>query len=166
MFSLKVIQHADISKDELDEIIQIKSVAWPYPYEKQQEWINQHLKNSDLHLILKNNKAVAYLNLVDIEIEIDHKLFNAFGVGNVCAIEKGKGFGNELMILTNQYIKTKQKPAMLFCRPELICFYEKFGWLTIEKDKIKLAFKNRNIVTMGFNIKSNLQLIKFFGKTF
>ena len=166
MFSLKVIRHADISKNELDEIIKIKSVAWPYPYEKQLEWISQHLKNSHLHLLLlKNNEAVAYLNLIEIEIEIDHKLFNAFGVGNVCAIEKGKGYGNELMKLTNGYIIDKGQVGLLFCKKELIDFYKRFAWTIVDKNKLILSFDNSKIEAMVNRLQPFIKL-QYKGKSF
>ena len=167
MFSLKVIRHADISKNELDEIIRIKSVAWPYPYEKQLEWISQHLKNSDLHLILlKNNEAVAYLNLIDIEIEIDHKLYNAFGVGNVCAIEKGKGYGNELMSQTNHYLLLNNKIGLLFCKEGLVSFYRKFGWNKVEKINLQMAFNSSNVVSMIYNCSLEFEVFVYRGQPF
>ena len=167
MFSLKVIRHADISKNELDEIIKIKSVAWPYPYEKQLEWISQHLKNSDLHLLLlENSKAVAYLNLVTIELEIDNKLIDALGIGNVCAIEKGKGYGNELMKLTNKLIKSSNKPGLLFCKPELVGFYEKIDWCILNRALVNLTFSNDNIETMINNFQKQIYSFKFKGTAF
>jgi predicted GNAT family N-acyltransferase len=161
MYNLKVIQHADMTNNELNQIIKIKSVVWPYPYEKQLEWLNTNLKESDLHLILlKNNNTVAYLNLIDIELEIDKKLFNAFGVGNVCAIEKGKGYGNILMKNTNQYIIEKKRVGLLFCKKKLVDFYEKFDWIWVDKKKMALTFDNSNIETMIFsNTKINSVLV-------
>ena len=167
MFVLKILVQSEIGQNDLFDIISVKSVAWPYTYEMQLKWINENLNASDLHLLLQeDSKTVAYLNLINIEIEINDINFKSFGIGNVCSAEKGKAYGNELMILTNQYIKENQKTAILFCKPELVCFYEKYDWLTIEKDKLKLAFDNRNIVTMGFNIDCNLQLFKYSGNTF
>jgi len=167
MYKLKIIRHSDLSKADLDEIIKIKSVAWPYPYEKQTEWIKANLKGSDLHLILlKNNEAVAYLNLIDIELEIDNKLFNAFGVGNVCAIQKGEGYGNELMKQTNQYITEKVRIGLLFCKKELVDFYKKYGWNRIDKNKLTLKFNNSNIKTMIFNQLETFIKLQYNGKSF
>lgn len=152
MFKLKVIQHATISKSHLDEIIRIKSVAWIFPFEKQLDWISINLKDSDLHLLLyKDDKAVAYLNLISIELIIDTITYNALGVGNVCAIEKGKGYGTELMKLTNQYIANENSIGLLFCKTSLIDFYKMFDWIIIEKTKLNLSFHSENIITMLFN---------------
>lgn len=167
MFELKVIQHAKISKKELNEIITIKSAAWPYPYEKQLEWLNSNLKEFDLHLILlKSNNSVAYLNLNDIELEIDNKPFKAFGVGNVCAIEKGKGYGNELMKKTNQYIIEKKRIGLLFCKKELVNFYVKFNWKLVDKKKLYLTFENCDIQTMILKKNHLVSSLKYNGKAF
>lgn len=167
MYTLKVIRHSDVSRAELDEIIKIKTTAWPYPEEKQMEWINANLKNSDLHLILlKNNEAVAYLNLIDIELEIDNKLFKAFGVGNVCAAIKGKGYGNKLMNKTNQFIIDKKRVGLLFCKKELVDFYEKVGWIWVDKNKLTLTIGNSNIETMIFNQLNSFIKLQFNGKSF
>lgn len=167
MYNLKVIQHGDVPNNELNEIIKIKSVAWAYPYEKQLEWLNANLKDSDLHLILlKNNEAVAYLNLIDIEVDIDNCKIKAFGVGNVCAIEKGKGYGNELMKHTNQYIIEKKRIGLLFCKKELIDFYEKYGWSWVNKNKLRLSFNNSNIEIMIFNQSGIITKLQYKGKSF
>lgn len=167
MYTLKIIQHSDVSKADLDEIIKIKSVAWPYPYEKQLEWLKANLKESDLHLILlKNNNTVAYLNLIDIDLEIDNKLFNAFGVGNVCTVEKGKGYGNELMKQTNQYIFEKKRVGLLFCKKELVDFYEKYNWLLMNKNKVILSTDNNKIETVVFNQIEPIIKLQYKGKLF
>jgi hypothetical protein len=152
MFKLKVIQHAKVSKFELDEIIRIKSIAWEFPFKMQMEWISINLKGPDLHLLLyENDKAVAYLNLISIELMIDTITFSALGVGNVCAIEKGKGYGTELMKQTNQYISNENSIGLLFCKISLIDFYKKNNWSIIEETKLNLSFHNENINTMLFN---------------
>ena len=164
---MKIIQHSEITPADIDEIIRIKSIAWPYPYESQLNWLNNNLKAEDLHLLLqKGNRSVAYLNLIDIKVEVDNKIENAFGIGNVCAIEKGKGYGNELMKLTNQFINKESKPGLLFCKSELVCFYKKFNWVVIEKKKLRLDINNKNIETMFFNFDQKVELLTYHGNSF
>jgi len=162
MFKLKVIQHAKVSKFELDEIIRIKSIAWEFPYKMQMEWISKNLKGLDLHLLLyKNDNAVAYLNLISIELMIDTITFRALGVGNVCAIEKGKGYGAELMKQTNQYISNENSIGLLFCKTSLTNFYKKFNWSIIEETKLNLTFQNENVKTMLFNFNLPFHVLTF-----
>ena len=72
MFHIKVIKHQDITKQELDEVIAIKSKQWHYNYEQQLNWINSNIKENDIHILLQlGNSVVAYLNLIDIDVEIN-----------------------------------------------------------------------------------------------
>ena len=167
MFTLKLIRHSEVSETELNEIIIIKSVAWPYPREKQLEWLKANLRDSDLHLLLLNNeKPFAYLNLINIELGIDHKVYGAYGIGNVCSIEKGKGYGDELMKQVNKYIISENKLGLLFCKQSLVDFYKKQNWKLIDKNQITLSLDNSHIKTMIFNY--NLPFIKliFTGRPF
>jgi predicted GNAT family N-acyltransferase len=167
MFKLKVIAHCEVSQNDLNEIIKVKTVAWPYPYEKQLKWLNENLNADDLHLLLlEDNITIAYLNLINIELEINNEKYKSLGVGNVCSAEKGKGFGNKLMKLTNQFIKKNRKPGLLFCKPELINFYGKFNWVVIEKDRLRLNLNNQNTETMSFNISNNVQSLSYLGNSF
>ncbi len=167
MFESKIVKHANILEQDLNEIILIKSVAWPYPYEKQIKWMDNHLKDSDLHLLLFNkNKAVAYLNLITIKLLIDNAVTDGLGVGNVCTIEKGMGLGNELMKQTNQYIKNENKIGLLFCKPNLVSFYIKNGWHVIIKNQLNVVFDNKNVETMIFNYKLPFKKLTFGGMAF
>jgi len=167
VFNLKVIKHSLVTKEELGDIIQIKSQAWPYPATKQIEWIKNNLKESDFHiLLLKDNHSVAYLNLVDIELFIDDEIFRAFGVGNVCAFEKGKGYGNELMKRTNRFILEHKKIGLLFCKKELIQFYSRYKWHWVNKEKSVIRFNTKNPETMIFNINKSFNFLTYEGNIF
>jgi hypothetical protein len=154
MYKLRIIKHAEITLQDLNEIIRVKSIAWPYTYDQQVEWMNKNVKENDFHVLLYGKKEiVAYLNLITTELDIDGLNYNAFGIGNVCAIKKGQGFGIELMKQTNQFIIQEGKIGLLFCKPFLVDFYLKCGWTTIKKRKLKLSFDIIDIETLIFNFK-------------
>jgi len=167
MFELTVVQHSDLSESILEEIIHIKSISWPYCYESQIKWMESNLKNIDLHfLLIVNNRIISYLNLIDIKININNNIINGYGVGNVCTIEKGKGYGNLLMEQTNRYISQKKRVGLLFCKKELVCFYKKFSWIQLEKNKLALAFDNNNIETMIYNLPKIVYSLHYNGNYF
>jgi hypothetical protein len=167
MFELKYIFHGQLTENLLSEIIKIKTAAWPYCYESQKSWIYENLKDSDIHLLLlKDKKVVAYLNLVDIELLIDSYSFLGYGVGNVCAIEKGFGYGAELLKKTNDFIINKKRIGMLFCKLELLNFYNKYDWIKVERGKICLQFNNENIITMILNYSLSFNFISYYGNSF
>lgn len=162
-----MIPHKDVSGRQLEEIIEIKSKAWPYSFDSQLEWINTNLKESDIHVLLSLNKTnVAYLNLIDIELTLDEIVIDGFGIGNVCATEKGKGWGKEIMTQTNLYLKQRNKIGLLFCKNYLINFYRLNNWKLIEKKKITLSFDNESIGTMIFNCDKEFNNLQYLGTPF
>ena len=124
MFKLSIFRHCEISFSNLNEIVKIKTKAWNYSFQEQKLWIENNLCSNDIHiLLLRDNEYVAYLNLIDIEIFIDNIHFKGYGVGNVCSIEKGKGYGKELMKLLNNKIIEENRVGLLFCKDNLVDFY-------------------------------------------
>lgn len=167
MLNITFTLHQDISDNLLDEIISLKSVAWPYPYEEHKKWLNNNLKACDLHVLLSENKKyMAYLNLIDIEVKINKKTHKLLGLGNVCTLIKGKGYGRQLMQQTNQYMKNNKKTGLLFCKKPLDEFYNKTGWSLIDKKKIKLAYDNKIIETMIYNNYIEINTLSYKGKLF
>lgn len=167
MFNLKFILHKEIEKNDLDEIIQLKSIAWEYSYEKQLEWINSNLSDLDIHVLLcLNGEVVAYLNLINIELIIDEAPKKSYGIGNVCAKVKNKGFGKELIASVNSFLVKNNRIGLLFCKTTLVNFYIKNNWATIENKKLTLMFDNEKIETMIFNLNIKFKNIKYLGKAF
>ncbi|WP_423128023.1 GNAT family N-acetyltransferase [Gaoshiqia sp. Z1-71] len=167
MFKIKAIPHKELTCEILDEIIWVKSSVWPYPSDEQKKWIKNNIKDDDIHFLLYNaSKAVAYLNLIDIEIEVDNQKEKAFGIGNVCAIEKGKGYGKELMKQVNQFIIKSEKTGLLFCKNNLTPFYQKYGWKLINKNLLVLSLDIQNIETMALIKTDNISSLKYKGNAF
>jgi len=167
MFDLMLIPHKDVNRQQIEEIIEIKSKAWPYSFNSQLEWINTNLKGADLHvLLLLRGSIIAYLNLIEIEIKIDGISQKCYGLGNVCASEKGKGWGKEIMTQTNSFLKLKNKIGLLFCKKSLVNFYKLNNWELVEKNKLLLLFDNESIETMIFNSSTEYNHLEYLGKQF
>lgn len=149
MFELKVIPHSEITTAILDEIIMIKSVAWHYSYEEQLKWINQNLNDNDLHfLIYQNNEIIAYANLVHVALLVDDKSISLIGIGNVCTKYPGEGHGKLLFTHINDYLSKNDLEGMLFCKTNLVTFYEKLQWTLHEN-----LHPDESIETLTFNYK-------------
>jgi hypothetical protein len=167
MFDLILIPHKEVTSNQLKDIIKIKSKAWPYSFERQLEWINANLKEADIHVLLSLNETdVAYLNLIDIALKLDGIVNEGYGIGNVCASEKGKGWGKEVMTQTNLYLKLKNKIGLLFCKNSLVKFYSLNSWKLIEKKEITLSFDNKSFETMIFNCDKEFHNLEYSGKPF
>ena len=130
---LTIILHEDLDAANLNQVIKIKSCAWPYSYEDQLDWIESHLCPKDLHVLYHvEGQPIAYLNLIDTTVWLDDKQVAVYGVGNVCVIHKGQGQGLALMRLATDFIHTEHRLGILFCKSPLIPFYEKAGWSVLE----------------------------------
>ena len=167
MFELKIIPHSDVTEELLDRIIKIKSVAWPYSYEKQWDWISQNLKSEDLHVLLTTNEqAVGYLNLISIDVKLDTLSVPAYGIGNVCALEKGKGYGGTIIVKTNEFLVKSQRIGLLFCKDPLVRFYSVYHWELVEQEHLQFQ-RGQEIRTMIYNsTKQPFEILDYHGKLF
>ncbi|MFA5300554.1 MAG: hypothetical protein WC389_20395 [Lutibacter sp.] len=167
MFDILFIRHDKLTQVLLDEIIKVKSTAWPYNYKEQCEWIKDNLKNSDIHvLLLDGKKVLAYLNLIEIEVNVDSVELDGFGVGNVCAIEKGKGWGKELITHVNKYLSENDKVGLLFCKDKLVKFYRENEWKITCNDQLILSNITSEVNTFVYNISKEFKQIEFNGIIF
>jgi hypothetical protein len=167
MFKINLIPHKEITNRQLEEIIKIKSKAWPYSFYKQLEWISANIKESDIHVLLTlEQTSVAYLNLIKIEFKIDGIAKDGLGIGNVCAIERGNGYGREIISQTNFYLENKKEIGLLFCKESLVNFYSLNLWHLVEKKRLLLSFDNKSIETMIFNYYMHFNTFEYLGKAF
>lgn len=165
MLKTKIIRHADIKQNEIDNIIALKSVFWQYSYESQINWLKKNLHDQDLHLMVYDNEQlVGYLNLVNIQIAINGTDLPALGVGNVCTSQSGKGYGSVLMSQLNTYLLENNWIGILFCRSEIELFYAKFNWENIETGLLQI--ENLSASMMIFNFNLPIVHVKYDGKLF
>ena len=139
MYEIKIIKHSEITKEFLDKIIIVKNAAWPYSNEEQEQWIKENINELDIHtLLLENGKPLAYINLIKIHFSIDARPVSGFGIGNVCALEKGKGWGKYILKGVNQFLDINNQIGVLFCKEVLVEFYLKNDWVLVEKEKLSI----------------------------
>lgn len=157
MFSTQFIRHKEASQVLIDRVIALKQSAWPYPKDSQLTWIKNNLKDDDFHVILHyNNIDIAYLNLCKVNCIINGFEVTCFGIGNVCAKEKNKGYGKKLVETINDWLTNKDKIGLLFCHPEVESFYCKCGWSKIETSNCSIAGISQDALLYTFNIKDTV----------
>ena len=133
--SLKInfINHKEITNTFLKKIVLIKEQQWEYSKEEQLRWISENLLSDDKHLMIfnKDNALIAYMNMVNVKIQIEKINYEVLGIGNVCIDNKyfGKGMGKLLMNVCELYLKNLNKTGILLCKDKLNSFYEKIGWI-------------------------------------
>ena len=164
---LEIIKHRDILFRDILRVIEIKSVAWPYPVESQLKWLIDNLDEDDEHVFLKDGaQDLAYLNLVKIQFTADGTEYAAYGLGNVCAVEKGKGYGRELMERVNKYIKSVGACGLLFCKTPLIPFYARFDWKEVKREACCAPSLADGVHVMTYLAPEEVQFFQYTGKLF
>lgn len=168
MFEFTTIEHSEITKELLDEIIRIKSVAWfQYDYEQQLTWIECNINSNDIHVLLfDDGELVAYLNLLNLEFSINGNNAKGYGIGNVCALRTGLGYGKKLMDKTNEYLVFCKKQGVLLCKEQLIGFYKKADWILLEHKVVLLNFDDSPINLMVYNVENPISSFIYLGKPF
>ncbi len=154
---VKFTEHYKTSKSKLLEIVALKQCQWDYTVNENLVWMNTNILPNDLHVIMTiGAENVAYMNLVKVQVTINNNPKSFFGIGNVCAKEKGKGFGKILLLEVNKYLKSNNVSGILFCKDDLVDFYKKCNWNVVERNYIKnvnlssvnvMVFNEREIVT-------------------
>lgn len=164
MFEIKLVKHQDVTDKDIKEVVDLKSKQWNFDLDKQIQWINSNIKDSDFHvLLLLDKKNVAYLNLIDIDLFMEGKVVKGLGVGNVCAIEKGQGYGFKLMEAANKIIIELNKVGLLFCKEPLLKYYSSLGWVELNLDEYEINCGNSKV--MVFNTKDSV-FVKYDGILF
>lgn len=126
--NIVLFRHAETSQEIIDQIIGLKMQHWPYPYEKQQEWLKTNIENHDFHLLItdENHRLIAYMNLVFRKA--NEKTY--LGIGNVCVDRDhlNRGLGLLLVNAAKYFAKSLAMDLILLCKKPLVSFYEKCGF--------------------------------------
>lgn len=164
-YQVEIHTHCDLSKDKLLEIIDIKSVRWNYSVDQHLDWIKKNIQADDKHILFYlENQLIAYTNLVNVIADINGEKTSFKGIGNVCTLVSGKGYGNLLMGAINDVLTQNNWKGILFCKDHLVKYYEKFSWRVVEKNKIKSNFNEVNI--MIFNCELNITTLYYQDRNF
>lgn len=167
MFNVVFVQHNKLTPSLMQEIIKVKCIAWPYNYNEHLKWIENNLNNSDIHVLLyQNERILAYLNLVEISIQFDGCDLQGFGIGNVCAAEKGQGWGGEIISRVNQFLLKNDLVGLLFCKEGLVKFYTENRWERVNEAKLDILKSSSEINVLVFNPPFEFENIRYQGDLF
>lgn len=166
MMDLEIIKHNDILFRDLLRGIAVKNVAWPHPIESQVKWIIDNLYPEDYHVFLtEEGKDKAYMTLSPVRGEMNGTETVFWGVGCVCTSSKGEGNGGLLLEKTNQFLLKKGIKGLLFCRRQLIPFYEKYDWKVVPQNKVIMPKADPAVFTMVYNCPE-IESIEYSGRLF
>jgi len=121
-----------LSRHEIKEINQAKAREFKVPPLQQKD-----LKDSLFFLLLGDKKILAVGELISVRpINFNGETFFILGIGGVLANEKRKGYGRQIMTAIKDYLITKNKTGVGFCRLQNKGFYEKCGF-NVDETSIK-----------------------------
>ena len=64
----------------------------------------------------------------------------------------------------SEFVEKKRRPSFLICKKNLIRFYKKYGWVSLNKKKIKIEDHKNLMSGMIYNLnkKEKEKIIKFY----
>lgn len=90
---------------------------------------NKPNPTSKYFLLYEDNTLKASGVLIDVKpIEFNREQFSIFGICGIIALEKGRGYGKQIMEAIKNYLITNHKTGVGFSGLKLRGFYEKCGF--------------------------------------
>jgi hypothetical protein len=146
----------DLSRNEINEIINLKDEHWSYGGKNQKKYFKKNLNNNDIHnLLYFKKKLIGYTALRHSNYKnIKNKTIKYLHFDTIVIKKRfrKKHYSVLLMFYNNFIIKKNNKISILFCNSNLINFYKKFNWKILRKFFIlKLKPKSKKL-TMVYNL--------------
>lgn len=144
----KIIISRRLTEQQLSEISLLKATRWvKYSATEHRLWLMENSNLKDDHLLIYEKEIlVAYAQLKrNIHIQNMETPIPLIGVGNVCTVESGKGYGWLLLNEINNFILGIESNGILFTTIEKAGFYRKGGWQIIE---LNIAKGNDSTIAM------------------
>ena len=130
---------SELSDIEVSNLIALKQQYWNYSDDEQKEWLITNIRQDDNHLLIyRGGVLIAYLNAVNVEVNINQSMHRMLGIGNVC-VDKNEthtGVGGILITCINSFIKKSNTPGILLCREKLIPFYKAYNWSEVRPETV------------------------------
>lgn len=139
---IKMKQTFELTEDEFTDLITLKQQHWDYSVNEQKRWFANNIEQDDYHLMIyQNGTLVAYLNAVNINVDINQSPYRMLGIGNVCVDKRHAhlGIGSILVACINSYIKRVGTVGLLLCKENLIRFYETSNWTRIFPAAVRIS---------------------------
>ena len=156
----KTVGHPDLTEEELTAIAFLKDQHWTYGTESQINWIKNNIVSGDTHLLgtdPESGELRAYTTIVLLSAIIDGKNETALGIGSVCVDKKieHSGYGKQLVMQADGFIRQSGYRGLLLCRDELTAFYKKCGWKSVRYKTATVADRSfeKNIMCLDFSFR-------------
>ena len=158
-----------LKKKDILDIAKLKSSHWNFGISSQLAWFKNkdNVFKNDFHLFLKkNDKIIGYVQLGKRKYILNSKENNYYLFRTLIVLKKERNekLAKKIMHEVLNFIKQKKLPCFLLCKKNLIKFYEKYGWIKLNKKKFKVEDHKASLHGMFYNLKKTDQkkIIKFY----
>ena len=131
-----------LKKKDILGIAKLKNSHWNFGIPSQLSWFNNNknvFKNDFHFFLLKTKKITGYVQLGKRKYILNSKKKNycLFRTLVVLKKERDKKLAKKIMNEVSKFIKKSKLPGFLICKKNLIKFYEKYGWVKLNKKNLR-----------------------------
>ena len=144
-----------LSNKEIRSICLLKNTYWKYGINSQVTWFKKNVKSFDVHNMLLINKKLVGYTLLRVRKMKSHFISKYFLFDTLIIKKEFRKtkLSNSIMNFNNSVIKKNKKISFLVCKKKLIKYYNKYGWVKLNKKKIRVMDGKFNKNGMIFNCK-------------
>ena len=158
-----------LKKKDILDIAKLKNSQWSFGISSQLSWFKnkKNVFKNDFHLFFKKTeKIIGYVQLGNRKYILNTKEKNYYLFRTLIVLKKERDekLAKQIMHEVSNFIKKRKLPSFLLCKKNLIKFYEKYGWIKLNKKKYKVADHKTSLYGMIYNLKKTDQqkIIKFY----
>ena len=129
-----------LSNKEIRSICLLKNTYWKYGINSQVTWFKKNVKSFDVHNMLLINKKLVGYTLLRVRKMKSHFISKYFLFDTLIIKKEFRKtkLSNSIMNFNNSIIKKNKKISFLVCEKKLIKYYNKYGWVKLNKKKIRV----------------------------
>ncbi len=151
MISLIKVKTKNLSIKQINNICKIKMQKWKFNFKSQKKFFLNNYNLEDIHQIVSINDKIVGYNCLKFTKNLN-KTIMIFDSLIVDKKYKKMGISSIILFSSINEIISKKKQCYLYCDKILQKYYEKFGWIRINKKKISMI-KRKNLILMEFQSK-------------
>ena len=149
----------NLTKNNINEIISLKRSFWKYSIKSTKRHFEINYKKNDSHNLVHLGKELIGYSVFRKNLSIFDCKKTYMILDNVIIKNKYQNFNlsDILMSFNNNFILNKKKETYLICKKELVNFYKKYYWKSVNNKYIKLKQHqdNKKKYIMSFDFRIN-----------
>ena len=151
MINLTKVKTKNLSIKQINKICKIKMQKWKFNLKSQKKFLLKNYNLEDIHQMVSIKDKIVGYNCLKF-IKNLNKTIMIFDSLIVDKNYRRMGISSIILFSSINEIINKKKQCYLYSDKTLQKYYEKFGWVRINKKKIKMIKRN-NIILMKFQSK-------------